>query len=199
MQRNKLRRYTVRESLFSAGNLAVAHRRGWHEPDGPDACLAGWFVLKPRSTQSEDQAAADLCAVGYAVQDIRFDPNSKDVLRCLVRLERDSKEVFQAIGTGEEEALWWLGDMDEPIATGVLDFELSPLTQDEDQHWLAWSPERRTMPDAVELRLVLASPGLQKRLKTQDDWDWARLHLDQINGRDVRELRTLIYLGPDAD
>jgi hypothetical protein len=80
----------------------------------------------------------------------------------------------------------------------VLDFELWPLLHDGPASWRPWHPELKPIPDAVELRLVLASSELQARLDTAEDWDRARWDLDQFSGNEIHEVRSVIHVGVHA-
>ena len=181
------------------GDLAVAHRRVWCESGHEDYCQVGWFMIRSKDHQSESEAIGDLCAVGYALRDQRFGSDDDQSVRCLVRLQRDSRSVYEAIRTGNEAEIWRLDQPEEIVANGVLIFELWPMLQEVFNEWRPWHPELRAMPEAVELRLAMASPELQARLRTPEDWDWARANYHQLSGEEVHEVRTLIHLGADAD
>mgnify|MGYP001817506101 CR=1 FL=1 len=185
-----------------SADLAIAHRGYWYEGKKSAYCSFGWFVLRPLSAQNRSQAIGDLCSVGYALRDLKSEKGPDDVVRSLVRVQHDSAVVFDAIAADREDVLWQLseeGERGEPLVAGVLVFELWPMLRDGLEAWQPWHPELRSMPEAVELRVVLASSALQARLRTSDDWDLAKLKIKQLGGDEIRELRTLIYLGPHAD
>ncbi len=179
-------------------DLTVSHPRSWHQSQSSDSWESGWYVLQPRSAQSGNSAVGDLCAVTYALSDSRLKLGPGDVFPCVVRVQRDSREVFTAIANRQEELLWSIEGEGEPLAQGVLVFELQPVCIDESGLWKPWQPELRVMPQAVELQLVVASAELQARLRTQEDWDLARTDMDLLKGPMVRGVRTRIHLGADA-
>ena len=178
-------------------DLASAHRHVWHEGVESGSSDTGWLALKPLSAQSDEYAIGDLCAVGYSLRDRRHGP-SGPVRRCLLRLQRDSAEVYAVLKSGDEGDLWQV-EKSLPLSDRVLVFEMWPMLLEKSGATQAWHPELRTIPDVVELRLVLASPELAQRLHTAEDWDLAARNLEQWSGEQIREIQTLIHLGADAD
>lgn len=177
-------------------DLISAHGRHWHEGNGEEDCEVGWFSLKSRQAQSASKCVGNLCAVGYRLVDQQV--GGGRVQRNLLRQQLDSAEVFEAIMADDRESLWQVGPEAEALAQGVLLFELWPLLRDDSQSWQPWYSVLSAMPEAVELRLVLASPELQERLKTSEDWDAARWDMNQLGGDEVHELRSLIVIGQHA-
>ena len=182
-------------------DLNSAHSRLWYDGGDTRTRLVGWYVLRPKAVQEVQQAIGDLCAVGYALSDFHSrSPRSstEQVMRCVVRIRRDSAEVYRAIEAEEEHELWQLDNREEVVAEGIVDVELWPLFLDEFGVWQTWDDGVSVMPEAVELRLVMTSPELQSRLKTAEDWDWARSNYHRFGPSEIREQRTLIHLGTDA-
>ena len=178
-------------------DLATAHRRGWYQAQHQDPSQVGWFVLRSKQSQDPQKAISDLCAVSYTLRDLN--DGSGRVIRSLMRIQHDSATVLSAMESNEEDGLWRMNEANEPLVGGVLSFDLWPLLEDGFGEWLPWHSELKSMPEAVELRLVMASPSLQERLRTTADWDEAMHNLSQLDPEDVLELKTLIYLGLDAD
>jgi len=186
----------VVESL--SGDLAAAQKHRWHEGRGGDSGVAAWLTLMPLSGQRGEQAIGDLCAVSYGLRDVSV-AGTQRVVRRLMRQQSDSETVHRALRENDEASLWRLGRAAEPLADGVLVFELWPLLADGPASWQPWHPELQVMPDAVEMRLVLASRALQQRLHSAEDWNRAQTNPERFSGVDVREIQTLIHLRIDAD
>lgn len=135
-------------------DLMAAHQRGWHaEPDVGDV-HAAWFLLRPLASQSAADAVGDLCAVSYALR--QQDGGQGAGHYHLIRTQHDSAVVQRAIESGQESALWELGGNGDPLSEEVIEFELWPVMQRGADDWQPWHPELRAMPEAVEVRLVLA-------------------------------------------
>ena len=177
-------------------DLVSAHGRYWHEGNGEEDCEVGWFSLKSRQAQSVSKSVGNLCAVGYRLVDHQL--GGGRVQRNLLRQQLDSATVFEAIMAGARESLWQVGPEADTLAQGVLLFELWPLLRDDSQTWKPWHCVLSAMPEAVEMRLVLASPELQERLKTSEDWDAACWDMGQLGGDEIHELRSLIVIDPHA-
>lgn len=178
------------------GDLSTAHGEHWHEDMGEGVCEVGWLTLKSMRAQSGSKAVGDLCAVGYRLVDRKV--GADRVQRTLLRQQLDSATVFEAIMADAMESLWTMTSEAEPLAGGVLLFEIWPLLRDGSESWQPWYSVLNAMPQAVELRLVLASPELQKRLKSSEDWDAAIWDLGQFDGDEVHELRNIIPIGRHA-
>lgn len=174
-------------------DLNAAHTRTWHQSTKSDSCMVGWYVLKPATTQSEESAVGDLCAVGYTMRQFRAD--SDMLVNCVIRIQRDSGEVFRAIEDDREISLWDLDGENEIVAEGILDVELRPLSLGDLGVWQTWEAETGGMPEAVELHLVMASSAMQKRFQTAEDWNWLRVNYQNFDRDEIKELRHLIRLG----
>ena len=155
--------------------------------------MVGWYVLKPATTQSEESAVGDLCAVGYTMRQFRAD--SDMLVNCVIRIQRDSGEVFRAIEDDREISLWDLDGENEIVAEGILDVELRPLSLGDLGVWQTWEAETGGMPEAVELHLVMASSAMHKRFQTAEDWNWLRVNYQNFDRDEIKELRHLIRLG----
>ena len=174
-------------------DLNAAHTRTWHQSTKSDSCLVGWYVLQPATIQTEESAVGDLCAVGYAMRQFRTD--SDMFVNCVIRIQRDSGEVFRAIEDDREISLWDLDGENEIVAEGIVDVKLRPLFLGNFGVWQTWEAETGDMPEAVELHLVMASSAMQKRFKSAEDWNWLRVNYQNFDRDEIKELRALIPLG----
>ncbi len=129
----------------------------------------GFLCLQPPQAQSEAGRIGDLCAVHYYVTDLTI--GGKRV-RCLMRGFRESHETFQALREDKIQSLFAArADLDEPVAFGVISFEIRPRSRDHGGQWIAWTKNAETGPEAFELTLVLARRDLAGKLKLASDWD----------------------------
>ena len=131
----------------------------------------GFLCLQPADAQSAGDRVGDLCAVVYYLKDLKM---GRDPVRCLMRGFRDSKETFDALRAGTVALLYEPAEVDEPVAFGVLAFEVDPLLRETGGEWGAWTraadPEWDG-PDAVRLRVVVARRELMGKLRDAGDWD----------------------------
>jgi prepilin-type N-terminal cleavage/methylation domain-containing protein len=131
----------------------------------------GFLSLQPAEAQSEAGRIGDLCAVGYYLKDLAI--NGKTV-RCLMRGYRESNETFMALGDGSVSSLFSeRGEIDEPIAFGVVSFVAKPKTRGDSGKWIDWVENDDAGPEALDVSLVIARRGLAGRLKLPADWDGA--------------------------
>lgn len=149
----------------------------WHaetvmesDGDGWKRSRLGFLSLQPPDAQSEDGRSGDVCAVHYYIKDIEA---GSVTVRCLMRGFQESGRVFPALRSGEVSALFQEGEMDEPVAFGVLSFEVEPLTRSKSGSWEAWHRGAQTSsgPDALRLRLIIARRELLGKLTRVTDWD----------------------------
>jgi prepilin-type N-terminal cleavage/methylation domain-containing protein len=132
----------------------------------------GFTCLQPADAQSENEAIGDLCLVSYYVKDLEI---GRDTVRCLMRGFRSSDEVFGALKNGTVESLYDERPEDEPVAFGVLAFEVEGLVRMPSGEWKPWvkNPDDpfMEMPDAVKMKLVVARRELASKLRESADWD----------------------------
>lgn len=132
----------------------------------------GFTCLQPRDAQAEEEAIGDLCLVSYYVKDLEI---GRETVRCLMRGFRSSEEVFSALRTDSIESLYGDRSVDEPVAFGVVSFEVDPLVRKAAGGWEPWEEDKEDpfagMPDAVRLKLVVARRELASKLRNVDDWD----------------------------
>lgn len=152
-------------------STAVFHPDGVMERSGQrwPADKLGFLTLQSADAQSEDGRIGDLCAVHYYVKDLTINGR---VVRCLMRGFRESADTFKSLGNSTLPSLFTAQDsIDEPVAFGVLSFEASPKSRDENGKWTDWKKNPNTGPEALEVKLIIARRGLAGRLKTTADWD----------------------------
>ena len=134
----------------------------------PSGKLA-FVTLLPTAAQSEEGRSGDACAVSYRLADLETGNRTR---RCLVRSVRESGETLVALRTGEIGTLFTGNSpVDEPLAFDVAGFEAKPKSVAANGGWQNWADEGSGPPDALEITLVLARPGLAWRMKTTADWD----------------------------
>jgi prepilin-type N-terminal cleavage/methylation domain-containing protein len=146
------------EDMVAANNLSA-----W-----PGGRLA-YLTLRPGDSQEPAQQIGDLCAVHYYVGD-------RDVggraMRCVMRGSRDSKEVFDALHHDDVHGLFVPDPVvDEPIAMGVLAFEVLPQRKNAMGHWEDAPVPMSDAPAAVKVRLVVVRSPLAGRMRSSEDWD----------------------------
>lgn len=131
----------------------------------------GFLSLQPAQVQSEAGCIGDLCAVNYYIKDL---PLGGKLVRCLMRGCRESQDTFTALEADAVGSLFTeRTQLDEPVACGVVAFDVSPRSRAASGQWIAWVRNDRTGPDALEVRLVLARRDLAAKLKVAADWDGA--------------------------
>jgi prepilin-type N-terminal cleavage/methylation domain-containing protein len=131
----------------------------------------GFLTLQPSGAQSSDGYLGDLCAVNYYLEDLTIGGKT---VRCLMRGFRESRETFEALRDDKIADLFKLQNgIDEPVAFGVLSFQARPMVRAPGGGWINWTPtpERNSIPEAVDVRLVIARRDLAGRLKRSSDWD----------------------------
>ncbi len=129
----------------------------------------GFLTLQPASAQSEAGHIGDLCAVNYYLEDL--DIRGKK-LRCLMRGFRESKDTFDALRTDKIESVFTKNPgLDEPIAFGVVSFQVRLKFHDASGKWVDWVKSETTAPEGIDLKLVIARRNLAGKLKTTADWD----------------------------
>lgn len=148
------------EDLSSATDL----REGMHEESAEvwPADRIGFHLLQAESGQAPGRFAGDLCSVRYELREIAFGGRTE---RCLVRILHDSVRTFAALAEGRGDQLWRMDDSDaEPLAFGVLAFEVTRMRKDREGHWRRWNEADPAGPEALECRLVIANRQLASRL-----------------------------------
>jgi prepilin-type N-terminal cleavage/methylation domain-containing protein len=139
----------------------------------------GFLCLQPPAAQSDKGRVGDLCAVNYYLKDLRVGGR---VVRCLMRGFRESGETFAMLRAGGSLAgLFAESARDEPVAFGVVAFEAGPVKRAADGSWQPWkAPEKSRQdagapaadgPEALRVRLVVATREMMGKLQTPDDWD----------------------------
>lgn len=138
----------------------------------------GFLSLQPAIAQSDAGRIGDLCAVSYYVKDLVIGGRT---VRCLMRGFRPSVETFNAL---DQESVPTLFDeqepIDEPVAFGVVSFEVSPKVRDPSGRWVEWVKNDTAGPEALDVRLVIARRELAGRLELPADWDGAGTHTDLL-------------------
>jgi prepilin-type N-terminal cleavage/methylation domain-containing protein len=147
--------------------------------DGWKQAKLGVFSLQPDDAQSDAGRVGDLCAVGYSIKDIQV---GGATVRCLMRSFRESDETFSSLKNGNTSALFKPKDEDEPVAFGVISFEITPLTRASSGKWEEWKkpatatpPSTSTTavspaPGALRVKLVIARRELIGKMKNSTDW-----------------------------
>jgi prepilin-type N-terminal cleavage/methylation domain-containing protein len=129
----------------------------------------GFFYLRSNAAQSEDRRIGDLCAVYYYVADQNIGGTT---VRCLMRGVHDSDETFKSLRNGTATSIFTQNPLlDEPIAIGVVSFEVMPKTLDANDEWVDWAKTDASAPAALEIKLVLARRNLMGRLISPADWN----------------------------
>jgi hypothetical protein len=82
--------------------------------------------------------------------------------------------------------------MAEALAFGVLDFEVRPMAVNETGGWRCWNESESCAPDALEVRVVFASPRLMARLQTLEDWERAASGVQNLKTGDAMVWRALV-------
>jgi prepilin-type N-terminal cleavage/methylation domain-containing protein len=158
----------VAEDLSKAvgGREMVFEKNG----DGWRRDRLGFFCLQPADAQSDAERVGDLCAVVYYVNDLEI---GGDTVRCLMRGFRGSGETFAALRDDDEARLFDSEPADEPVAFGVVSFEVDPQVRTDAGEWTEWTAVNpfRTWPDAVGLRVVIARRELIAKLRGSGAWD----------------------------
>ena len=131
----------------------------------------GFLSLQPAQTQTDAGRIGDLCAVNYYIKDL---PIGGKTVRCLMRGFRESNDTFKAVGDGTVPTLFVAASaIDEPVAFGVVSFEVRPKSRDASGKWIDWLKNDKTGPQALDTRLILARRSLTGKLKLPADWDGA--------------------------
>ena len=168
----------ARAVLSQAGeDLSKAVRKGLVIEDqdqaGWKADRIGFLCLQPADAQSEKGRIGDLCAVVYYLQDL---PMGGRTVRCLMRGFRESTAAFEAVGRDQVESLYAPGANDEPVAFGVVAFEIEPLVRAAGGKLEDWRPpadendEAAEWPVAIRMRLVVARKEFAGKLREPSDW-----------------------------
>jgi len=148
----------------------------------------GFLCLQPADAQSPDDRVGDLCGVVYYLSDLEI---GRDTVRCLMRGFRDSEETFDALRAGTVDSLYADQGVDEPVAFGVLAFEVDPLLRESGGGWAPWSRASDAEwdgPDAVKMRLVVARRELMGKLKDSGDWESSPLLGNPEDAEDSSDL-----------
>lgn len=129
----------------------------------------GFLSLQPSDAQSESGRIGDLCAVNYYIKDL---VSNGRTTRCLMRGFRESKDTFEALKGDKVAPLFTEREnIDEPVAFGVLSFEVKPKKRDTAGNWMDWVKNDDAGPEALEVKLVIVRRSLAGRLKQAADWD----------------------------
>lgn len=185
-----------------AGDLAKAE---WHKDTKIEAKGEGWkqgklcfFSLQPDDAQSTDGRSGDLCVANYYLKDIKV---GGAMVRCLMRGFRESATVFPALRDGNLDTLFEEDPTDEPVAFGVLSFEVEPLVRSGTGKWETWIQGAQTGPGAVRLRLIVARRELLGKLTTVQDWNSSPLRgnpEDAANSPNLEVYEAIQRFGNDA-
>jgi prepilin-type N-terminal cleavage/methylation domain-containing protein len=136
----------------------------------------GFLSLQPAAAQSSAGRIGDLCAVNYYLADLAVGGRT---VRCLMRGFRESNDTFAALREDKVGMLFEAkgnpdspnANSDEPVAFGVVSFEVRPKWRDSTGKWIDWVKNDKTGPDAFDVKLVLARRDLAGRLKLPADWN----------------------------
>jgi hypothetical protein len=141
-------------------------------PSSRSSHRLGFLSLQAPQAQSEKGRIGDLCAVNYYLADLQL---GDQTVRCLMRGMRESVDTYAALKTQSTGSLFEKQpERDEPIGFGVVSFEVQPKMRDDEGQWIDWSPNTTntsTPPEALTLRLGIASQSLCAKLKSSDDWN----------------------------
>ena len=157
----------------------------------------GFTCLQPADAQAKDEAVGDLCLVYYYVKDLEI---GRDTVRCLMRGFRSSETVFDALKGKRLDDLYEERSVDEPVAFGVLSFEVEPLVREKGGAWKVWQdnpddPFAGT-PAVVKMKLVVARRELASKLRTADDWDSSPLIGDPDDAKRSKLLEVYEIIHP---
>jgi hypothetical protein len=137
----------------------------------------GFLSLQPALAQTDAGRIGDLCTVNYYIKDLTI---GNKTVRCLMRGFRESGETFDALRGGLIAPLFAANaGLDEPVAFGVVSFEVWPMSRDAGGKPIDWKSKddagniNTTGPEAFDVKLVLARRELAGRLKSPGDWDAA--------------------------
>jgi prepilin-type N-terminal cleavage/methylation domain-containing protein len=131
----------------------------------------GFLSLQPEQAQTDEGRIGDLCAVNYALRDLTIKGRT---VRCLMRGFRESKDTFAALENDSVASLFTARtDLDEPVAFGVVSFEATPKSLDDNGKWIDWVKDDKTGPQALDVKLVVARRDLAAKLKQPGEWDGA--------------------------
>ncbi len=134
----------------------------------------GFLSLQPATAQSDASRIGDLCAVHYYLHDLTIGSHT---VRCLMRGFRESKNTFEALSNKDLSPLFskpgisQLPASDEPVAFGILSFQVWPKSRDTAGKLVDWVESDTKGPEALEVRIVVARRELVSKLKTPNDWD----------------------------
>lgn len=130
-----------------------------------------FLSLLPGDSQAREKHIGDLCAVHYYVGDLNV---GGQVVRCVMRGFRDSKDVFDALHNDTVPGLFTPDPVaDEPIVMRVVSFDVRPQVVDGNGRWVDAPVPVTSAPAAVKVRLVVARPSLSGRMRDVADWDGA--------------------------
>lgn len=179
-------------SKASAGKLEIEESsEEWRQDK------LGFTCLQPADAQSENEAIGDLCLVSYYVKDLEI---GRETVRCLMRGFRGSDVVFGALKDDTLDALYDERPEDEPVAFGVLAFEVEGLVRMPSGDWMTWEKNPDDpfvgMPDAVKLKLVVARRELASKLRKTADWDGSPLLGDPTEPERSKQLEVYEIIHP---
>lgn len=156
----------------------------------------GFYALHPESLQAAESFVGDLCALQYQVRDMEVGGR---MTRCLMRTAHDSVETFKALHEGRESSLWLeSGLRDEPLAFGVLAFQVRRMRRDDEGGWKEWNETDSKRPEALKLCLVIANRRLCGRLGKAGDWADARIlgeYAAADRHPDMKVYRSILTIG----
>lgn len=184
--------------LSSDLSTAMFHKNGVFETSSTawSSDRIGFLSLQPADAQSDAGRIGDLCAVNYYIKDLSI--SGKNV-RCLMRGFRESRDTFDSLGKGSVPSLFSPQDaIDEPVAFGVVSFEVSPKSRDASGKWIDWVRNDVAGPEALETRLIVARRGLAARLESTADWDGSDLLGDPAEpdrNKDLESFTAMIRFG----
>ncbi len=186
-----------REARFVMSQLtADLSSAQFHKETKFEKSSIGFFSLQPASAQSTDGHIGDLCALNYYLDDLDIGGKKQ---RCLMRGFRESKDTFDALRIDEMMPLFEKkAGIDEPIAFGVVSFQVYPKILSENGDWLDWVSNGTVEPEAVEIRLVIARRRLVAQLQTSADWDAAASSSKYVTSKNFEIYSTIIRIGNHA-
>ncbi|MBC8128570.1 MAG: prepilin-type N-terminal cleavage/methylation domain-containing protein [Gloeobacteraceae cyanobacterium ES-bin-144] len=167
------------------------------------AAHLGFLSLQLPKAQSENGQIGDLCAVHYYLKDVQVCGNT---MRCLLRGFHDSKDTFQALKDGRVSELFSKQTVKEEIvAFGVVSFDVTPKSRDENGVWAGCRKGQQIAPQAIQVRLVIARQNIIARLKGSADWDGTSADglllgkpLEVGHNKNLQVYETLMRFGNDS-
>lgn len=130
----------------------------------------GFFLSKPRSSQSSQEAIGDMCYVYYYTA---ITADQRGVSRKLFRQFISSQKAFELLKNKSDPLLippTNNPEEDEPIAFDIAGIRIEPFYYDSQKKAIAWSPTHTSPPDYIDITLFITDKSTRIHLVTGDDW-----------------------------